>query len=310
MISKHLMPALLVGAAVIGAQNQAGLTARELFYAPAAPPVVSQQKKNTSPTVAKGSQQVAGSKKNATPPPNHTPPHQMPQAEAPVMLVTASYSGPRPLGLRYSILKLQNGSWEEVPTHSTFKSGDRIRVKVEANENGYLYIVARGSSGKWDTLFPQKEIREGDNRIESGEPQMLPNRRGAWSFDNNKGEEKVFLVLSRKPVSDLDQLMYDLNQNGKAAPTAPTKKTGAPKKAEETPAAPPKRVMLAQSIAPIDDALVGRLRSQMLTRDLVFETIDDTKSATAEKKEAAVYVVEKSGKPDARLVVDIKLQHD
>ena len=49
----------------------------------------------------------------------------------------------------------------------------------------------------------------------------------------------------------------------------------------------------------------------MISRDLVFEKVDDSPSpAAAEKKESAVYVVEKSGKPDARLVVDITLKHD
>jgi hypothetical protein len=75
--------------------------------------------------------------------------------------------------------------------------------------------------------------------------------------------------------------------------------------------------MLAQNnIRPIDDQLVGRLRSQMLSRDLVFEavaapaTLTQTSSEPDERIEAAAYVVEKSGKPDARLVVDVKLKHE
>jgi hypothetical protein len=112
-------------------------------------------------------------------------------------------------------------------------------------------------------------------------------------------------------VADVDRLIYDLNQGSKpAAAPAPEAKKPAPTTHPATTPSEPRRTMLAQNVSPIDDALVGRLRSQMLSRDLVFEKVDDTESTTAHKKEAALYVVDKSGRPDARLVVDIKLRHE
>jgi hypothetical protein len=224
------------------------------------------------------------------------------------MLMAASYQGPNPLGLRYCILKLgSDGEWNEVSTDTVFHSGDKIRVQVESNESGYLYIIMRGTSGNWRPLFPSPEIRGGDNRIEAMEPQMIPSGRGVFTFDGQKGEEKLFLVLSRQEVRDLEQLIYDLNQSSKPA----TKKTATPAKpADSQKPGEPKRMLLAQNISPIDDALVGRLRSNMVARDLVFEKIDDsTPQKRNQMKETAVYVVEKSGRPDARLVVDIKLIH-
>src|SRR6267143_1083349 len=76
-------------------------------------------------------------------------------------------SAAAPLGLRYSILKqMSGGETLEVDPDSVFHSGDRIRLSIEANDNGYLYIVLRGSSGNWGLLFPSKEILGGNNVVE------------------------------------------------------------------------------------------------------------------------------------------------
>ena len=295
-------------------------TAREIFFVPAT--VVAAKKAGTGATkqtVAQAPKKTGEvmAKNTKTRPQPVVEPQEI-YTETEVKIVSAGYSGPRPLGIRYSLLKRVTDGWMEVNAESTFQSGDAIRVQVEANEDGYLYIVTRGSSGSWDVLFPNKDVRAGTNFIESGDAQILPSPKGLWRFDNKRGQERLFLVMARKPVGDLDKLIYDLNQNGRpeapaAAPPASTKKTAAPaqpKPSTPDPKDPPKRTMLAGNIKPIDDQLVGRLRSQMVTRDLVFETVSDSPSPTAEKKESAVYVVEKSGKPDARLVVDITLKHD
>lgn len=316
MIYKRLaVVAAVVGAAVVLAQTKPELTARELFFVPAAVNAAKKTAATPKPTETKQVAQNTRPTRPVKPQPTVEPQEII--ANNQVKLVTASYSGPKPMGIRYSVLKRMSQGWEETNADSTFRSGDAIRVRVETNENGYMYVVAKGSSGSWDVLFPAKEVKDGDNYVEAGEQYLLPNRLGLWRFDDKRGEEKLFLVLSRRPVSDLDKLIYDLNQTakpkteGKApAPKAETKKTAAPEAVKpEQPAGAPKRTMLASNIKPIDDQLVGRLRSQMLSRDLVFEKIDET-GPTADKKEAAVYVVETSGKTDARLVVDIKLKHD
>lgn len=323
MILKKLVPAaVLAGAVLVVAQSKPELTARELFFVPAA---VTAAKKSstgaTKQTVAqapkKTGEVIAKNTPKTRPQPQPVVEPQEIHTDTEVKLVSASYTGPRPLGIRYSLLKRVTDGWLEVNADSTFQSGDAIRVQVEANEDGYLYIVARGSSGSWDVLFPTKEVHSGNNFIESGDAQILPSPKGLWRFDNKRGQERLFLVMARKPVGDLDKLIYDLNQAGKpaaapaASPAKPAAPVSQPKPSAPEPKDAPKRTMLATNIRPIDDQLVGRLRSQMVSRDLVFEKVDDSPSPTAaNKKESAVYVVEKSGKPDARLVVDITLKHD
>ncbi|MBI3680350.1 MAG: DUF4384 domain-containing protein [Acidobacteria bacterium] len=302
MIFRRLLPATLAASAFLPGQNQTRLTPRELFYVPAA---AAQAQKKTP--------------KNSEPRIQTPTPEPPAQHQYDVEIVSAAYSGPRPLGLRYSILKRnEDRTFDEVNTDSIFRSGDKIRLRVESNEDGHLYIVMRGASGNWRVLFPSPEIKSGDNHVEAGQPQMIPSGNGVFSFDEKKGEEKLFLVLARNEVPDLEKLIYDLNEASRPAPVeakapAATKKTAAPVKPrteapQEKKAAEPKRMMLAQSISPIDDALVGKLRGEMLSRDLVFEKVSD--SAPGPQKESAVYVVEKSGRKDARLVADIKLKHE
>ena len=59
-------------------------------------------------------------------------------------------SGEPPLGIRYTILKVNpDNSTSEVSSDTVFHSGDRIRFAIEPNGSGYLYIVNQGSSGTW-----------------------------------------------------------------------------------------------------------------------------------------------------------------
>ncbi len=300
--------------ATCSAQPPKQLTARELFFVPTGATITrTEAPKPKAPTSNKTStppgQQVAKSTpkpkapSSAGAPPVIAPPRiSSPSGEATIQLVSASYSGPRPFGLRYSILKRESsGDWNEVNPDSTFHSGDKLRVRVESNEAAYLYIVAKGSSGNWDVLFPSKDINGGDNRIDANAEEILPNRRGQWTLDDRKGEERLFLVLSRKPVADLDSLIYDLNKPGGAA---------TPAKTPENKKSDPPRLIYA-SRTEVDDKLVGRLRNQMMARDLVFEKVDDkVEDRATHRKETAAYVVEKSGSPDARLVADIRINHD
>jgi hypothetical protein len=188
-----------------------------------------------------------------------------------------------------------DGGVAEVDSETVFRSGDRIRLTVAITETAYVYVVARGSSGKWQVLFPSPEIGQGSNLIPKG--LIYPIPAGHWfAFDEQVGEENLFVMVSRRPERDLDSLIYQLKESG--ADPAPSQ-NDAP-------------VLMAANIPPVDDALIRRLRSEVIARDLVFEKVDDSGStATADvmKPEKAVYIVNKTGANDSRVVADIKLQH-
>lgn len=276
------------------AQSSKALTARELFYTAAKPAPAAK------PRPAKSPQRVASNKPpSATPAAEQVPapqvaqvkvgaPHVTPSGEA---VIPATYGGGKPLGLRYSLLRKGGGDqYEEVDASTVFHSGDRIRVSVESNDRAYLYIVMRGSSGSWKLLFPSSEVGGGSNVVESGRQYLVPPSPGRFAFDEQAGEEKLFLVLSRRPEPSLEQLIYSLSPGAKPAD----------EKA-------PKQMLVAQAMGNIDDSLVNRLRGKVYARDLVFEKVDET--TPGDKKEKAVYVVNPAGARDSRLVVDLSLKH-
>jgi len=191
-----------------------------------------------------------------------------------------------PLGLRYSLLRQTSEySAEEVDVDTVFRSGERIKIKLETTDMAYLYILAKGSSGRWRVLFPSAEIAGGAHRVRPDHSHTVPPR-GWFAFDDQAGEEKVFVMLSRNKVQDLDQAIERLRK-GSSQPA-------------QTPAAPEKDVpvMLAMHMAG--------------ARDLVFEKVsmsDAAPDAAAPKAENAAYVVTKSGGPDSQVVAELTLKH-
>jgi hypothetical protein len=297
---KPLLLLALTAAAAWG-QGTAALRARELFYTP--PPDASAVKTPAAPTPAPVS--APAPKAVAKKTPAKTPAPAQPSASVPTEAVVDK-PATGPLGMRYSVLKRNTaGEYQEVDVDTVFHSGDRIRLEAQANSTGYLYVVAQGSSGNWQVLFPSREVSNGSNQVHRGETRLVPGgNQGQFVFDEQAGTEKLFFVLSRQPEQSLDKLIYSMG--GQTAPTDPT---------VATPAAAPNRVLMAQ--ASVNDDVIARIRSQMQSRDLIFEKVDNQKVVSQNgtpagapvRIETAAYVVNRSSAPDARLVVDLKLKH-
>ena len=209
-----------------------------------------------------------------------------------------------PLGLRYSILKrVGPDDLVEVDSEIVFRAGDRIRLRVEVNDKAYLYIIHRGSSGIWKPLFPSSEIAGGGNIVSPGHPDDIPPGY-VFTFDEQPGEEKLFLVASRQPETDLENLIYRLSRGeGQAAPSEPAE-TAPSKPGEE--AAPKAKLLLAHNLVNINDSFVDRLRNAY-ARDLIIEKVDQ--NTPGSRKETAVYTVAPAADPDSRVVVDVSLHH-
>ena len=199
---------------------------------------------------------------------------------------SAAIAAAKQANAKWLVIPLIQG-WED---RATEWSGlpDRLKIEIESNDGAYLYVVSRGSSGNWSVIFPTKEVDNGNNFIAPFRPYTVPNS-GRFYFDDQAGEEKLFIVLSRKPESSFEDIIYAIN-----TPTPQAK--------------PQKEMQLAQNLRPIDDRLVGNVRNSMQARDLVFEKVDDSQPL-AERKETAAYLINKNPAPDAKLIVDLSLKH-
>ena len=277
---KSLLALIVLVPTTAWCQQQPTLKARELFYTPAAeaaptPPAPTQPAapKSAAPKAAPKAKQPAATAKS-------------PDTPAKAASDTHTMTTIVPLGLRYAVLKRDaNGNYVEVDADTTFRSGDRIRIQVNANTSGYPYVVTQGSSGNWTLLFPSKEVAGGSNHVVKGDSRQIPSGdRGQFLFDEQSGAEKLFIVLSRQPEPDLDKLIYSIG--GTKGGTSASD-----------------RALVAQAL--VNDSLVSQLRQG--SRDLVFEKVDS--ADTNGKLENAVYVANPSTAPDARLVTDLTLKH-
>lgn len=202
-----------------------------------------------------------------------------------------------PLGLKYTILKKSGDDMVEVPPDTVFHAEDRIQVSVQTNGPGYLYVVHQGSSGTWVPVFPSPEVADGDNHVDGWNALIVPVK-ARLKFDDLAGTERLFVVFSRTPQENLENMIYSL-QGSKIKPAA-----------EQT--APPKHLVVSVASVDIDNNTVGQLRDTY-TRDLIIEKIDDKtpadKSPAAGKKDNATYVVNPSGSSESRVVADINMVH-
>ena len=267
-------------------QGNGKLTARELFYSAVDTPAPAAHKAEKPAPKPKPAHRKSAPAVEETAS-GRGPASSVATQPLPVMNTAYRPQGPRPaLGLRYTILKKSGDQPVEVGSGTVFHAGDRIRLAVEANDGGYLYVVNQGSSGTWKLLFPSLEIKDGDNHIQKRVRYEIPSGY-TFTFDEQSGEEKLFIVLSRQPEPDLEGLIYSLGN--------PTK---------DKPAVEKPKMLLAS--AAFDNDVIGKLRNAY-ARDLIVEKVDDEQAGP--KQEKAVYAVNPSGSADSRVVADVTLKH-
>lgn len=295
-------------------QTPPKLTARELFYTPVqtaqSEPKTQPRNETTSDTKAsantktkKTNTRVKDSGSSVVEPPyldakskskGSTSPIGPHSSGTEVPLLNVSNDAGLPLAIRYSVMKLnENGEYDEVRPDANFRSGDKLRIAVEANDAGYLYLIQRGSSKTWSVLFPNSEYEGGSNHIKAARRQVIPGK-ARFTLDDTPGAEKIFVVFSRRPEPDLEKLIYTLSTSENPA----AKPANTPAQVE------PKKTMLAS--AKLDDPFIDRMRSKLVSRDLVFETVDEK---TADKRDTATYVATPDRSPNARVVADFTLLH-
>ena len=203
---------------------------------------------------------------------------------------------PKPrLGLRCSLLlRGLDDRYVEVPSSSVFHSGDHIRLSLLANEPGYIYVIQQGSTGAWSPVFPPPGSTPDANKIAAGELQMVPGGTRAFAFDKTPGDEKLYVILSRAPIGDIDHAIRGLQSDHKTEPPAN------PDSANNVQAAGIK----------IPNDFIQQLASRDLT--LVDEQTVNESNGDTNGGEKATYVVSKANAPDSspEVILKIDLRHE
>ena len=209
-----------------------------------------------------------------------------------VVPVSAEAAPPaRHLGLRYNLVLVNpaTGTGESVSADRNFHKGECFAIELESNRSGYLYVLAKQSSGNWTPLFPVPQMTGESNVINPGQKVRVPNRY-CFEISDPPGAEKLFVVVSRD-VRELDELNRGIQ--GSSAPV------------ESAPAPASDAVMLADTRL-VNNA-VARMSAETYNRDLVIRKIDEP--AAAQEPPHAVYVVNASDRPVSKVVTEIEVSH-
>jgi len=196
------------------------------------------------------------------------------------------------LGFRYTLALVNQTSGKAVAVDPDrdFHKGECVRIEVESNQSGYLYVLAKQSSGGWLPLFPSSEMPDESNVADPGQKVRAP-KDYCFEIGDPPGTETLFVVLSRSPRDFFD--LYD-------AIKSPA--TAAPANTSKSPANP---VQLAD--ARLVNSAVEKMASTFGTRDLVIKKV--TPGTDKQDTDYSVYVVNGSDKPSSTVVKKVEIRH-
>lgn len=119
------------------------------------------------------------------------------------------------LGIRYSLLDVDpkgRRASAEVDPDSVWRTGQCAAVRLEANRGGYLYVLARGSSGEWQPLLPSPDAADEPLQIAPYSPTPIP-REHCFEILPPAGKERLFIVVSERR-QDMAELENAIRQGG------------------------------------------------------------------------------------------------
>ncbi len=195
------------------------------------------------------------------------------------------------LGFRYTVALVNQttGKAEFVDPDRDFRKGECVRIELESNQSGYLYVLSRQSSGTWLPLFPSSEMPGESNVIDPGQKVRAP-KDYCFEINDPPGTETLFVALSRSPRDFFD--LYDAIKTPPDAVPANTK-----------PASNPVQMADARLV----NSAVEKMAKSFGTRDLVIKKV--TTATDKQETDYSVYVVNGSDKPSSTVVKKVEIRH-
>ena len=148
------------------------------------------------------------------------------------MKETPTKVAPQKLGIGLTLLARDSlGLTVRIDPTKTFEKGDRVRVLLETNSEGHLYIFNTTNDGKPVMIYPNKELDDGGNYLEPHVPFEIPSstaseERLRWLvFDEFAGNERLYFVFSREPLRGIpieDELVAYCNDEKNRCPLEPS----------------------------------------------------------------------------------------
>lgn len=128
-------------------------------------------------------------------------------ANANMGMVNANIPASGPIGLGYTLfMRDPNGRSVRVEPGHEFHNGDRVRISLEPNIDGYLYVFHTEGSGAPEMIYPDPRLDGGENWIEAHVPIEVPSsqesdERLRWfTFYGAASTERLYVVFARQPL--------------------------------------------------------------------------------------------------------------
>jgi len=102
-----------------------------------------------------------------------------------------------------------NGLAVRVDPNHEFHKGDRVRVLLETNSDGHLYIFNTTDNGAPVMIYPDPQLDEAGNFLQAHVPFEIPSSVSAqerlrWlTFDEQAGTERLYFVFTREPLAEV-----------------------------------------------------------------------------------------------------------
>lgn len=128
----------------------------------------------------------------------------------PVVSTNTVNFAPSAIGLGYTLyMRDANGDATRVDPARVFHEGESIRIALEANTDGYLYVFHTENAGKAEMIFPDARLGRGNNFIRAHVPYEVPSNLEAderlrwFVFDATPANEHLYIVVTRQPLPDV-----------------------------------------------------------------------------------------------------------
>jgi hypothetical protein len=112
------------------------------------------------------------------------------------------------LGLGLTLfMRDSNGLAVRVDPNHEFHQGDRVRVLLETNADGHLYIFNTTNDGDPVMIYPNPQLDDAGNYLQAHVPFEIPSSLSAeerlrWlTFDEHAGTEELYFVFTREPLA-------------------------------------------------------------------------------------------------------------
>ncbi|MBQ9406636.1 MAG: DUF4384 domain-containing protein, partial [Desulfovibrio sp.] len=134
-----------------------------------------------------------------------------PAAQQQAAPATSEVAGKQSIGIKTTVVLERDGQTSTVAPSHEFKSGDKVKLVFTPSVDGYVYWMAKGTSGQYQMLFPSAKAGS-DNHVKRNQEYTVPVR-GGFRFDSTPGSEELLCILSTERLNDLDGAVAEQLKN-------------------------------------------------------------------------------------------------